>query len=213
MTSRGPNFRAPSPPPLVDSKFSLISLLHPHLPFSNSPSFDLSSEMVYKLYYFDGRGVGEPARQLFALAGEKFEDVRYTDDTWPSHKAGKDREMISENLGASSGLISEFRTALRTAARVGGEWTENCPIWSHLPLPGKGIRLVNLPSLIRDRCHPWAVPLSPSDTINHLFPQDSPARTRSNKPLLTRSLSCTRTTRGTSTTLSTLPVDGRRGIG
>ncbi|CAJ0928023.1 unnamed protein product, partial [Mesorhabditis belari] len=43
--------------------------------------------MVYKLFYFDGRGVGEPARQLFALAGKEFEDVRYTDDTWPAHKA------------------------------------------------------------------------------------------------------------------------------
>ncbi|CAJ0582154.1 unnamed protein product, partial [Mesorhabditis spiculigera] len=43
--------------------------------------------MTYKLYYFNGRGVAEPARQLFKLAGKEFEDVRYTHDTWPAHKS------------------------------------------------------------------------------------------------------------------------------
>ncbi|CAJ0950360.1 unnamed protein product, partial [Mesorhabditis belari] len=43
--------------------------------------------MGYKLYYFNGRGVAEPARQLFKLAGKEFEDIRYDKDTWPTHKA------------------------------------------------------------------------------------------------------------------------------
>lgn len=44
--------------------------------------------MVHKLYYFNGRGVVEPARMLFALAGEKYEDIRIEKDDWPKHKEG-----------------------------------------------------------------------------------------------------------------------------
>ncbi|CAB3404419.1 unnamed protein product [Caenorhabditis bovis] len=40
----------------------------------------------YKLYYFNGRGLGDVSRQLFALAGEKFEDVRVSSDDWPNLK-------------------------------------------------------------------------------------------------------------------------------
>ncbi|CAJ0956480.1 unnamed protein product, partial [Mesorhabditis belari] len=43
--------------------------------------------MVYKLYYFAGRGFGEPTRMLFKLAGEEFEDVRIESADWPNHKA------------------------------------------------------------------------------------------------------------------------------
>jgi glutathione S-transferase len=42
---------------------------------------------TYKLYYFNGRGRAEICRLVFAAAGEKFEDIRYEQDQWPSHKA------------------------------------------------------------------------------------------------------------------------------
>ncbi|VDL82880.1 unnamed protein product [Nippostrongylus brasiliensis] len=40
----------------------------------------------YKLTYFNGRGLGEGARQLFALADQQFEDVRVTHETFPALK-------------------------------------------------------------------------------------------------------------------------------
>jgi glutathione S-transferase len=33
-----------------------------------------------KLFYFDGKGVAEHTRMMFSLAGQQFEDVRYTDE-------------------------------------------------------------------------------------------------------------------------------------
>ncbi|CAF1406256.1 unnamed protein product [Adineta steineri] len=41
----------------------------------------------YKLTYFNGRGLGEVSRLIFAAAGQKFEDVRYERDQFPAHKA------------------------------------------------------------------------------------------------------------------------------
>jgi len=42
---------------------------------------------TYKLFYFNGRGRAETTRLIFAAAGQKFEDIRYEDDEWPSHKS------------------------------------------------------------------------------------------------------------------------------
>jgi glutathione S-transferase len=42
---------------------------------------------TYKLYYFNGRGRAELSRLIFAAAGEKFEDIRYERNEWPSHKS------------------------------------------------------------------------------------------------------------------------------
>jgi prostaglandin-H2 D-isomerase / glutathione transferase len=42
---------------------------------------------TYKLYYFNARGRAEISRLIFAAAGEKYEDIRYEQDEWPSHKA------------------------------------------------------------------------------------------------------------------------------
>ncbi|PAV65608.1 hypothetical protein WR25_12301 [Diploscapter pachys] len=41
----------------------------------------------YKLYYFEGRGLGEASRQLFALADVPFEDVRLTKETFVELKS------------------------------------------------------------------------------------------------------------------------------
>ncbi|EGT49937.1 CBN-GST-38 protein [Caenorhabditis brenneri] len=41
----------------------------------------------YKLTYFDGRGAGEICRQIFAFAGQKYEDQRLTDEEWEEYKA------------------------------------------------------------------------------------------------------------------------------
>jgi glutathione S-transferase len=41
---------------------------------------------IYKLYYFNGRGLAEPSRLIFAIAGQKYEDIRYELDQWPEHK-------------------------------------------------------------------------------------------------------------------------------
>ena len=40
----------------------------------------------YKLYYFPGRGLGEPIRLLFAYKGIKYEDIRIPRDKWPENK-------------------------------------------------------------------------------------------------------------------------------
>lgn len=44
---------------------------------------------TYKLYYFNITGMGEPVRFVLSYAGVKFEDVRYSFEEWPKHKAGK----------------------------------------------------------------------------------------------------------------------------
>jgi prostaglandin-H2 D-isomerase / glutathione transferase len=40
----------------------------------------------YKLYYFNGRGRAEVARLIFAAAGEQYDDIRYEQKDWPTHK-------------------------------------------------------------------------------------------------------------------------------
>ncbi|KHJ92206.1 glutathione S-transferase protein [Oesophagostomum dentatum] len=41
----------------------------------------------YKLYYFEGRGLGEIARQIFALAGVHYEDIRVPHEKWEEYKS------------------------------------------------------------------------------------------------------------------------------
>ncbi|KJH52066.1 glutathione S-transferase protein [Dictyocaulus viviparus] len=41
----------------------------------------------YKLYYFNGRGLGEVTRQLFALADVEYEDIRVPKEQWPEVKS------------------------------------------------------------------------------------------------------------------------------
>lgn len=42
----------------------------------------------YKLYYFNGRGRAELARLIFAVSGVDYEDIRFSKEDWPKHKAG-----------------------------------------------------------------------------------------------------------------------------
>jgi len=41
---------------------------------------------TYKLTYFNGRGLAETSRLIFAAAGQKFEDVRFEREQWPAIK-------------------------------------------------------------------------------------------------------------------------------
>lgn len=41
---------------------------------------------TYKLHYFNGRGRAEVSRLIFAAAGQKFEDVRFEREQWPTLK-------------------------------------------------------------------------------------------------------------------------------
>ncbi|CAF1318789.1 unnamed protein product [Rotaria sordida] len=42
---------------------------------------------TYKLYYFNTRGRAETARLILAAAGQKFDDIRYNQNEWESHKS------------------------------------------------------------------------------------------------------------------------------
>ena len=49
---------------------------------------------TYKFHYFDGRGRAEVSRLILTAAGQKFEDIRYSEDDWPKHKASMPLSQI-----------------------------------------------------------------------------------------------------------------------
>merc|ERR1711976_590415 len=54
----------------------------------NGCNFQAGVRMVeYKLYYFGARWLAEPARWMFAQAGQKYTDIRITPEDWPNYKA------------------------------------------------------------------------------------------------------------------------------
>ena len=55
--------------------------------FDSRPNFQPTTMSTYKLHYFNFRGRGESIRLIFVAAGQKFEDVRYEPQKWPTHKA------------------------------------------------------------------------------------------------------------------------------
>lgn len=48
----------------------------------------------YKLYYFDGRGIGEGIRLLFNYVGQPFEDIRFNMENWGENKSKFQYEKV-----------------------------------------------------------------------------------------------------------------------
>nr|XP_054773686.1 glutathione S-transferase 1-like [Lytechinus pictus] len=76
---------------------------------------------TYKLTYFDGRARGEPARMLFALAGQKYEDIRYgfEGQEWPQIKGDRKRFPLGKLpvLDVDGQLLTQSRAIYRFLAR------------------------------------------------------------------------------------------------
>lgn len=78
---------------------------------------------TYKLYYFNGRGRGEVSRLIFAVAGQKFQDIRYEASEWPSHKSEMplgqmpvlefDGTKLPQSLSIARFLAKQFQLAGR----------------------------------------------------------------------------------------------------
>jgi glutathione S-transferase len=76
---------------------------------------------TYKLSYFNGRGRAEISRLLFAAAGQKFEDVRYEQNQWASHKSETplgqvpvlevDGTKLPQSLSIARFLAKQFQLA------------------------------------------------------------------------------------------------------
>ncbi|XP_041486049.1 glutathione S-transferase 1-like [Lytechinus variegatus] len=83
----------------------------------------------YKLIYFDARARGEPARMLFALKGQEFEDVRfaYGDQEWLKVKGDKARFPLGRLpvLEIDGKILSQSRAVWRYLAREFGYYGNN----------------------------------------------------------------------------------------
>ncbi|KAI6240381.1 putative Glutathione S-transferase 4 [Aphelenchoides fujianensis] len=71
--------------------------------------------VAYKLNYFNGRGIAEPARLLFAYAGIPFEDVRYELPDFPKETkrfghAGRD-DLEAAEIDAIGYVLKDFWSA------------------------------------------------------------------------------------------------------
>jgi hypothetical protein len=53
---------------------------------------------VYKLHYFDAKGIAEVSRLLLAAAGVEYEDIRIQPEDWPAKKASESRIDIEVNV-------------------------------------------------------------------------------------------------------------------
>jgi len=69
-----------------------------------------SSSSHYKLYYFNHRGRAELSRLIFVTAGQPYEDVRFDDAQWMTHKKEMPfgqlpvLQIDSEKIGQSSAI-------------------------------------------------------------------------------------------------------------
>ncbi|CAJ0567973.1 unnamed protein product, partial [Mesorhabditis spiculigera] len=101
---------------------------------SKKNNSSLGKKMPMKLYYFDGRGTGEAIRQVFKLAGEDFEDVRFSMDEWPKHKADMpfgqipvlevDGMMIPQSAAIGRYVAKKFGLAGKTPTDQA--WVDAC---------------------------------------------------------------------------------------
>lgn len=76
---------------------------------------------TYKLHYFNTRGRAEVSRLIFAAAGQKYEDIRFERDQWPSLKSKMplgqvpvlefDGTMIPQSLTIARFLAKQFDLA------------------------------------------------------------------------------------------------------
>ena len=76
---------------------------------------------TYKLYYFNTRGRAEVSRLIFAAAGQKFEDVRFEREQWPTLKSQMplgqipvlevDGTMIPQSVSIARFLAKQFNLA------------------------------------------------------------------------------------------------------
>ncbi|VDM83312.1 unnamed protein product, partial [Strongylus vulgaris] len=70
----------------------------------------------YKLIYFNARAIAEVARQIFALAGQPYEDVRVNPKEWPKLKKGMPFEQLPV-LEVDGKRIAQSYTICRFLAR------------------------------------------------------------------------------------------------
>ena len=63
--------------------YSALVILRHHLVLPVLKHFPaVSMPAKYTLYYFSGKGRGETIRQMFALGGVDYEDIRYEKPEW-----------------------------------------------------------------------------------------------------------------------------------
>ncbi|CAF0928522.1 unnamed protein product [Adineta steineri] len=71
---------------------------------------------TYKLYYFNARGRAEVLRLLFAAAGQRFEDSRFEQNTWPSFKSQMPLSQVPV-LEVNGTTLVQSQTIARFLAR------------------------------------------------------------------------------------------------
>lgn len=81
--------------------------------------------MVYKLHYFNIRGLAEPIRYLFKYGGVEFEDIRIERENWPNMKESMplkqmpvldiDGERVYQSVAISRYLGNKFGLAGKDA--------------------------------------------------------------------------------------------------
>ena len=77
----------------------------------------------YKLYYFDVRALAEVVRLVFAAAGQKYEDIRFTREKWPEWKPkapfGK-APFLEVTDGSKTFTLSQSKAIARYLSRKFG---------------------------------------------------------------------------------------------